>query len=301
MAMAAIEKDKLIAKRIEEGRNKVIEASNTLVLPKVDIDQDSDNSSTKENIESLLLPIKNVADILLPPRPKTPNINVSFEHKQKFDQIYYHPDQPVEKCFVANAARRALMRQNASGSNSGGRAMTAPTNKSRNMYAINNKGEVTMGKAKSSGKKGGGEGFGGSTNDPPPQQTDAPQQVVTTSILRRSSALSSSGTPIFQQEPKAVRGSTSFGDNGNRSLGDYNNRNDNSSKSRNYSGGNSSAALRNQVFENQMQSMKSGNGGGGGGSHRQHQHQKQQFNNSSNSVGAVSRQFGKSSLASRYA
>ena len=27
-----------------------------------------------------------------------------------YDQIYYHPDQPVEKCFVANAARRAMMR-----------------------------------------------------------------------------------------------------------------------------------------------------------------------------------------------
>ena len=50
-----------------------------------------------------------------PPRcatsPTQPSNNVKFESKFKYDQIYYHPDQPVEKCFVANSARRAMLRK----------------------------------------------------------------------------------------------------------------------------------------------------------------------------------------------
>jgi len=43
-------------------------------------------------------------------RPMSPN-TVSFKNKVNYDQVFYHPDQPVEKCFVANSARRAMMRQ----------------------------------------------------------------------------------------------------------------------------------------------------------------------------------------------
>lgn len=58
---------------------------------------ETSEDSRKENIISVMA------------RPKSPN-NVQFAQKMKYDQIYYHPDQPVEKCFVANAARRAMMR-----------------------------------------------------------------------------------------------------------------------------------------------------------------------------------------------
>ena len=80
------------------------ELAGGLVLEEFESGSGSDEgsgSSRKENLSARVVQMQE--------RPKSPN-NVQFTQKVNYDQIYYHPDQPVEKCFVANAARRAMMR-----------------------------------------------------------------------------------------------------------------------------------------------------------------------------------------------
>jgi hypothetical protein len=48
--------------------------------------------------------------VVTPPRPSTAS-KVSLAQPSSYDQVYYHPEQSVDKCFVANAARRAMMRK----------------------------------------------------------------------------------------------------------------------------------------------------------------------------------------------
>jgi len=66
------------------------------------------NSESKDDNNEESEPV--AEEVVVTFRPTTPS-NVSFGKKQSYDQIYYHPDQPVEKCFVANTARRSLARK----------------------------------------------------------------------------------------------------------------------------------------------------------------------------------------------
>ena len=75
-----------------------------LVLEEFESGSGSDEGSGSSRKENLVSRVVQVQD-----RPKSPN-NVQFANKVNYTQVYYHPDQPVEKCFVANAARRAMMR-----------------------------------------------------------------------------------------------------------------------------------------------------------------------------------------------
>ncbi|GMH81023.1 hypothetical protein TL16_g08796 [Triparma laevis f. inornata] len=108
---------------------------------------ETSEDSRKENIISVMA------------RPKSPN-NVQFAQKMKYDQIYYHPDQPVEKCFVANAARRAMMRSI-----------------SRKKAEGKKKFQKRITEKKEKGERGGGGGGGGG----------GVERSKSSSILRRSS------------------------------------------------------------------------------------------------------------------
>ncbi|GMH76781.1 hypothetical protein TrRE_jg909 [Triparma retinervis] len=46
-------------------------------------------------------------------------LTVSLAQPSSYDQVYYHPEQSVDKCFVANAARRAMMRKIKAGAKGG--------------------------------------------------------------------------------------------------------------------------------------------------------------------------------------
>ncbi|GMH71603.1 hypothetical protein TrST_g1382 [Triparma strigata] len=122
-------------------------------------DSDSMTTTSRESIETSDDSRKE--NIILA-RPKSPN-NVQFAQKFKYDQIYYHPDQPVEKCFVANAARRAMMRSISRKKAEG---------KKRFEKRMLDKKKAKMG---GGGGGGGGGGEGGI------------QRTASSSILRRSS------------------------------------------------------------------------------------------------------------------
>jgi hypothetical protein len=144
---------------------------------------DDDSGSSRENREELgngaLARLKREESA----RPQSPN-TVSFKSKVNYDQIYYHPDQPVEKCFVANSARRAMLRQMAGAArNQGARA---PNQGAR---APNQGGRAPSQPQRSPGKQqqqqqqlsrtlGFGVGGGGG---------DAGERPRSSSILRRSS------------------------------------------------------------------------------------------------------------------
>jgi hypothetical protein len=158
-------------------------------------DPSDDDSGSNNSVESVGVPVPNavvqkiIAAEAATKRPKSPN-SVSFENKVNYNQVYYHPDQPVEKCFVANSARRAMVRQ-----------MSVGTGESMQSARIGGRTGSGLGKFGSGGGYGSGNAGGGGGRTKKKAAAQSQQQKLqqqglvdpstgrpmSSSILRRSS------------------------------------------------------------------------------------------------------------------